>query len=300
MEFDDFFDAFGDGGTVEEAPAAEEQPETEQTQEQDTAEETAQEEGSEPDSQEEGGEQQQEEGSEPAGEQQEQEEQSQEEGFTVSVGGEDRQLSRDEATAYAQKGILYDDLQARMDAVTQERDSIQETLGKYQEVMDILEPIAKKVNVDTVALARQFYINVRKGEGVTEHEAAMELDFAQLKKQVGADKPEKKEAPSQEQINSDRMKRELDEFHQLYPGAVLNEALAEKLKDDVQRGMSLSNAYQKMLNAQKAAELEEQARQMKAANQNRVNKMNSPGSQQDSGGRREKSGFDDFFGQFCL
>ena len=192
MEFDDFFDAFGDGGTVEEAPAAEEQPETEQTQEQDTAEETAPEEGSAPDSQEEGGEQQ-EEGSEPAGEQQEQEEQPQEEGFTVSVGGEDRQLSRDEAAAYAQKGILYDDLQARMDAVTQERDSIQETLGKYQEVMDILEPIAKKVNVDTVALARQFYINVRKGEGVTEHEAAMELDFAQLKKQVGADKPEKKE-----------------------------------------------------------------------------------------------------------
>ena len=299
MEFDDFFDAFGDGGTAEEAPAAEEQPETEETQEQDTAEETAQEEGSEPDNQEEGGEQQ-EEGTEPAGEQQEQEQESQKEGFTVSVGGEDRQLSRDEAISYAQKGILYDDLQAQMDALTQERDSIQETLGKYQEVMDILDPIAKKVNVDTVALARQFYINVRKGEGVTEHEAAMELDFAQLKKQVGADKPKKKEAPSQEQINNDRMKRELDEFHQLYPGAVLNEALAEKLKDDVQRGMSLSNAYQKMLNAQKAAELEEQARQMKVANQNRANKMNSPGSQQDSGGRREKSGFDDFFGQFCL
>jgi hypothetical protein len=50
-----------------------------------------------------------------------------------------------------------------------------------------------------------------------------------------------------------------------------------------------------MINEQKAAELK---RQEDAKKQNVKNKVASPGSQQDSGGRRQKSGVEDFFAQF--
>lgn len=297
MEFDEFFDAFGDGESSVETSAPDEQPETEATQEPTQEQETASEEALVPDSTEESTEEPADGESEQEETQQEQQEKTTEETFTVNVGGEERQLSQEEARSYAEKGMLYDDLQSRMDSAIQERDSALETLGQYQEVMDILAPIAEKIGTDTAALARQFYINVRKGEGVSEHEAAMELDFAQLKKQVSAVKPAQKEE-NREEAGSDRANREYAEFQRMFPGVSLNDDLANKLRGDVQNGMSLSNAYQKMLNEQKAAELAEQERKMKAANQNRMNRLSSPGSQQDSGGRREKSGFDDFFSQF--
>ena len=71
-----------------------------------------------------------------------------------------------------------------------------------------------------------------------------------------------------------------------------------KLRPDIRKGLSLANAYQKMLNEQKAAELAEAERKAAAKAQNYKNRTASPGSQRDSGGRREKSGFDDFFSQF--
>jgi len=71
--------------------------------------------------------------------------------------------------------------------------------------------------------------------------------------------------------------------------------MVAKLKPDVQKGMTLANAYQKMLNDQKAAELK---RKEEANKQNAKNRAKSPGSQQDSGGRRQKSGAEDFFAQF--
>ena len=293
MEFEDFFSAFDGGETapavdpdpVEEPAATEEpaqtEPETGSAEESAEPTEDPAEEGVE------GSEEQ------PAGEGG-----NEEQTFTVQIGEEERQFSLEEMTELARKGAGYDALQEQLDSANQEKEQLQTQLDNQQCVMDILSQIADRTGKDVLELTKQLYINFRKSDGASEDAAALELENAQLKKQVNAEKPPEKQEDKAVGEARIRARREVTEFQQLYPGVKLDDHLVAKLKPDVRKGMSLANAYQKMLNDQKAAALAEHERKNKAAEQNAKNKAGSPGSQQDSGGRREKSNYDDFFAQF--
>lgn len=293
MEFEDFFSAFdgGDPAPAEE-PAAVEEPAAAEEPEQTEPEAGAEEEGAE--SPEEPAPAEGTEGAEdPAGE-----DGNNEQTFTLHIGDEERQYSLEEMTELAQKGAGYDALQEQLNSANQEKAQLQTQLDSQQGVMDILGQIAERNGKDVLELTKQLYINFRKSSGVSEDAAALELENAQLKKQVNTEKvPEKQEDKAAEEARA-RARREVSEFQQLHPGVKLDDNLVAKLKPDVRKGMSLANAYQKLLNDQKAAVLAEQERKNKAAEQNAKNKAASPGSQQDSGGRREKSNYEDFFAQF--
>lgn len=293
MGMEEFFDAF-DGSepvTVEETPAVEEPAVEEPAEtEPEAGGETGAEGEDEPSQEpaEEGGEEGAEQ--EPASD-----EGAQKQTFTVRIGEEDHEYSLEEMTELARKGAGYDDLQTRLDEATQARDRLQTQIDGQQDVMDILGQIAEKSGKkDALELVKQLYINFRKGNGVSEDAAALELENAQLKKQAQTTKPTQQETKPADDAQA-RAQREITEFRQMHPGVKLDAAMVTKLKPDVQKGMTLANAYQKMLNEQKAAELK---RQEDAKKQNAKNRANSPGSQQDSGGRRQKSGVDDFFAQF--
>ena len=58
------------------------------------------------------------------------------------------------------------------------------------------------------------------------------------------------------------------------------------------------SAYRKYEAAQKDAKIAELEKALAAEKKNKENRASSPGSQQDSGGRREKSEFDDFMEAF--
>ena len=295
MGMEEFFGAF-DGSepvTVEETPAVEEPPAEEEpaaTEGEESTETGA--EGADEPSQDNPAEEGGEEGAE---EQPADDDSAQEQTFTVRIGEEDHEYSLEEMTELARKGAGYDDLQARLDEAVQTRDQLQAQIDGQQDVMDILSQIAEKSGKkDALELVKQLYINFRKGNGVSEDAAALELENAQLKKQAQAAKPTQQETKPVDDAQT-RAQREIAEFRQMHPGVSLDAAMAAKLKPDVQKGMTLANAYQKMLNEQKAAELK---RQEDAKRQNAKNKVASPGSQQDSGGRRQKSGAEDFFAQF--
>lgn len=288
MGMEEFFDAFdgSEPATPEETPAAEEPAVEEDSVE--TEPETGAEDPAAPAEDpagdgEEGGEEEPAEG-----------EDTQDQTFTVRIGEEDRQYTLEEMTELAQKGAGYDDLQAQLNEATQARDQLQTQLDGQQGVMDILNQIAEKSGKTIQDLAKQMYINFRKAVGASEDAAALELENAQLKKQVDAGKPAQQETKPADDAQA-RAQREIAEFRQLHPGVKLDAAMVAKLKPDVKKGMTLANAYQKMLNDQKAAEL---ARKEEAGKQNAKNRTTSPGSQQDSGGRRQKSGVEDFFAQF--
>lgn len=279
--FDEFFGAF-DG---EEPVAVEETPAAEESVQEETQPEAAAQPG--------------EEGNEPAGESEGNPEETPAEDpgaqdRTITVDGQ--QYSLEEATELARKGAGYDTLQTQLNEAQQSRDQLQAQLDGQQVIMDILNQIAQRSGNTVQELAKQMYINFRKTAGLSEDAAALELENAQLKKQVDAGKPAQKQEAAEEA--QERGRREFAEFRKLHPGVTITDEMAAKLKPDIQKGMSLVNAYQKMLNEQKAAELAEQQRRIDAHNQNEKNKRSSPGSQQDSGGRREKSSFDDFFSQF--
>ena len=68
----------------------------------------------------------------------------------------------------------------------------------------------------------------------------------------------------------------------------------DKLLPDVKNGMRLTTAYRKYEKAQDTAKIAELERKLSAKAQNDKNKRNSPGSQQDSGGRRAKNDYEEF------
>ena len=148
-------------------------------------------------------------------------------------------------------------------------------------------------------MGEQLYMNFRKSGGSSDAEAASALENAKLKRENAQLKAAKAQEATGKEDSQARAEREIAEFHKEYPGVELTQELCEKLMGDVQGGATLTNAYRKMLAAEKDAQIAELQRQLAAEKQNKKNRASSPGSQKDSGGKRQKSEFDDFMNAFA-
>lgn len=95
-----------------------------------------------------------------------------------------------------------------------------------------------------------------------------------------------------------RAHREVEEFQRLFPGKQLDDSLVQALMEDVQGGMSLTQAYHNYTLAQKDAQIRELSAWRQAAEQNAANAAGAPGSVSDSGLRRVKTDFDTFLEAF--
>lgn len=218
--------------------------------------------------------------------------------FTIRVNKEDRQVGIAEMTTLAQKGADYDRVKGQL---TESRQQIQELQGerdKYRNAMDVLETMAAEAELSLDEFVEQLQVNAEMQSGKTESEAKAEIRAKKLEKQLDAMKAET--AAKQEPAADDesRATREVAEFREKFPDVELTEELCNELMADVQSGMSLSDAYQKRDNAQKVARIAELEKQLQAEKQNKRNRANSPGSQRDSGGKRERSEFDEFAAAF--
>lgn len=218
--------------------------------------------------------------------------------FTIKVNKEERTVGVAEMTELAQKGADYDRVKGQLAESRQLNQSMQERLGKYQGVMDVLEMISSQTNVSLEELAEQVHMNFLMKDGKSEAEAKLEIRAAKAEKQLDAMKNQQVQKQTAQSSPQNRVRQEIAEFQQQYPDVELNKELVEKLMGDVKAGMSLTKAYQKMEDARKDAEIAELQRKLAAAEQNKKNRANSPGSQSDSGGRRAKTDFDDFMSAF--
>ena len=153
--------------------------------------------------------------------------------------------------------------------------------------------------MDVPALLDSFRIAALKKQGLSEDAAKERLlrlkaerENARLKEEKSAEKEPAEETSQQ------RAKRDLEEFRRAYPDVQLTDELIGKLTPDVQGGASLLGAYRKYENAQKDAQIAELQRQLAAEKQNKENRISSPGSQKDTGGKRTKTEYDDFMEAF--
>lgn len=217
---------------------------------------------------------------------------SQPETFTLRVNKEERNVSREEVITLAQKGADYDRVKGQL---SESRSQIQ----ALQEKLDTLEMISKAANISVDDLVNQLHVNMLVKGGKTEAEAKAEIRALKAEAELKAVRD--KEAASQADTESltARAEREVGEFRKRFPGVELTKELCDELSGDVQKGMTISEAYQKREMAQKDAQIAELNRKLAAEQQNRKNKASTPGSQNDSGGRREKSDFDDFMSAFA-
>lgn len=284
--FEDFAAAFGDDGNQTEEPTEtteevteEETPSTEPAEE---SEGESQEEESEDGSAEDGAE------APPA---------AQETSFTIRVNKEDRTVNREEMFSLAQKGADYD----RVKGQVAERDkTISELTAQIEGSKDNLEMlslISESVGRPIPELLEQLHISLRMKNGETEAEAKANIRAIKAERQVSAAKAaQQKQAEKPDPM--ERAKKELADFNSRFPGVELSEELCKELTEDVRKGMTIADAYQKREDARKDARIAELEKQLAAEKQNKKNKAKAVGSQTDSGGRRVRSAEDDFFAAF--
>lgn len=206
--------------------------------------------------------------------------QPQEETFTLRVNEEERTCSREEVISLAQKGADYD--------------RVKEQLDGQQEAMDVLADLAKEADTDIPGLLDNFRLNMLKKQGLSDDAAKERLAREKVEKENATLKAAKSAQEPKAESPRERARRELAEFRQAYPDVELTEELSGKLMEAVRQGKTLLESYRSYENAQKDARIAELEQQLAAEKQNKRNRAASPGSQKDSGGRREKSGFDKF------
>ena len=211
--------------------------------------------------------------------------------FTIKVNKEERSV--------AQKGADYDRVKEQHTADQQTIQDLRTQLDGQKDVMEIMGILAEKTGTPLNDLAEMLYVSYRKGAGSTETEAKLELQNARLQKGLNAAAAEKDKQKEAAESSQNRAQREVDEFRRSYPDVEFTDELVNKLTPDVQAGMTLLSAYQKYETAQKEARIAELERQLAAEKKNRENRSSSPGSQNDSGGQRGKSDFDDFMSAFA-
>lgn len=219
--------------------------------------------------------------------------------FTLRVNKTDKQVTLAEMTTLAQKGADYDRTKGQLTESRQLVQDLQGKLDKYQGTMDILEAMAAQANISVEALTEQLQLNFEMKDGKSQREAEAVIRARKAEKQLESMKAEAaaKQEPAAEDKQS-RAAREVSEFRERYPDVELTKELCKELMADVQGGMSLSAAYQKRESAQKDARIAELEKQLQAEKQNKRNRASSPGSQKDSGGKRERSEFDEFAAAF--
>ena len=298
--FEEFFDSFdgGDGyqtDTVEET-AEETAEQTEETE--DTTTEQEAEEGSESDETA-GEEKTQEADKDGAKDEAEADKPIFEQKFTIKVNKETKEVSYEDAPAWIQKGMDYDRVKGQLETARQNEQNLQTEIDQQKPFMEFLTLAAEQAGVSKEQLVENLHINLLKSKGMTEAEAKAEIRAAKAEKQV-KDLTAQKEAekkPAEEDAQT-RMNRDVAEFQKEFPGVELSSDQIKKIGPDIRNGMSMVNAYRKMKDAEKDAEIAELKRQLEAAGQNKKNKAKTPGSMKDSGGQRKKTAEDDFFSAF--
>lgn len=290
---DEFFAAFGEEDGYQSAQdtegaetTADETTETEHVTENDESQdESAAESGEGEEGEETPGEK-----DEPAGDDQ------QPETFVLKVNKEEKTVTREQMIAYAQMGVDYDRVKAAAEQAKSDNTALKEQLAGMQEGHDLLTELAKDAGITVADLLDKMRANRYRGQGLSEDAASERVAREKAEKELarirGEAKPEKKET------DADRATREVTEFRKAYPDVDMTQELMDGLMEDVQAGMTLTQAYQKYEGAQKDAEIQRLNAELAAERKNRENRSTTPGSQSDSGAKRVKTQFDEFFDAF--
>lgn len=222
-----------------------------------------------------------------------------EEVFTLKVNKQERTCTREEVINLAQKGADYDRVK---DQLTQERQNtaqLQSQLEGNQETMEILDEIAKESNTNVPELLDSLRVASYRRQGLSEDAAKERLLRVKAEKETA--KAKAGAVTTQETETEARQKRvaqDLADFRKEYPDMQLSDELLEKLMPDIEAGRSMLQAYGRYESAQKDARIAELEQQLAAEKQNNANRAGSPGSQQDTGGRKTKSDFEKFMEAF--
>lgn len=235
--------------------------------------------------------------------------------FAIKVNKETKEVGLEEMTALAQKGADYDRVKGQLTEARQqvqtlqsELDNNKQTFEEGRKISESVKRISKDLGVTAEELLRRVQVNWRMNNfGETQKEAEAHIDASEARAKLAEIEAERNADAAAEGSPAERAKRDLAEFRDSYPDVELSTELLDQMKPDVQQGLSLKQAYQKIEAAKRQEEIdgyvkqiEDLRQQLEAEKQNKRNRASSPGSQRDSGGQRAKSEFDAFAAAFGL
>lgn len=214
--------------------------------------------------------------------------------FTLKVNKEERQVNRDEVISLAQKGADYDRVKEQL---TQSRAALQEAQASaagHQAAYDAVKELAEASGVDMPTMIDNLKRSLLKSQGLSDDAITERLERQKLETENAALKKAQEETKAAQETAQARAQRELADFRKKYPDVELTKDLVQSLTPDVQAGMSFTEAYQKQQQTVKDQEIARLKQELEAERQNKANRARSLGSQKDSGGRKQKSEFEDF------
>lgn len=222
--------------------------------------------------------------------------------FAIKIDKETKEVGIEELKELAQKGGAFDRVKTQLTEARQSVETLKAELENSKAISDMVKRVAEDIKTTPEELLKRVNVNWRMSKGESEKEALANIAAAEANRKLA--ELSEKQKPAQETAQ-DRVKREVAEFREAYPDVEITPELMKKVAQDVQGGMPLIKAYQKVEAAKKEAEAEalraeinKLQQQLAAEKQNKKNRANSPGSQKDSGGQATKSEFDDFLSAF--
>lgn len=218
--------------------------------------------------------------------------------FTLRVNKSDMTVGRDDMIVYAQKGVDYDRVKGALEQARSDNTALQERVSQTEEVYNLISDLAKESNMEVADLLDQFRLARYKSQGMSADAARERLGREKAERELATLKGKADAQKTETDARQERAQREVAEFNRRYPGVSLNDTLVDRLKADVHAGMTLSEAYQKMVNEDQAAEIQRLQNELAAKKQNDANRGSSPGSLGDSGAKKAPSQYDDFFSAF--
>lgn len=216
--------------------------------------------------------------------------------YTLRVNHRNVAVSEEEYRNYAQKGVDYDRVKGQLEQAKNDNEGLRSQLTETQKIHTRLSELAKACNTELPDLLEQFEVAMYQQQGLSP-DAAKERVARMAAERKLEEANAQKQAP-QEESQQERANREIAEFAQRYPDVAPTAELAQKLAPDIQAGMTLSEAYEKYLSAEKDAQIQQLKAELEAERQNKANRASSPGSVKSVGSKKEKDKFDDFFDAF--
>lgn len=216
--------------------------------------------------------------------------------FTIKVNKEERQVTMEELISLAQKGADYDRVKKQAENGNQ---ALMDKLSKTQQVYDVISMIAKESGVEVPVLLDTFRVRqLMEKDGLSEKEAQERLGRLKAEEKLNAIQSENAEKSSPDKQMRERAERELKEFRKNFPDVDISDLPVEKMAEDIASGMTMTQAYLKELNRRQSEEIRTLNEKLKAKEQNDRNRISSPGSASDSGTKKAKDKFEDFFSAF--
>lgn len=218
--------------------------------------------------------------------------------FTLKVNKENRTVTREEMISLAQKGADYDRVKQAQERAAADLQAYQTEHAPAVEIYAALKELADATNSTVETLVDEMRINQMVRGGATRDVAVERLARQKLERENAALRGAQTGAKTEAQKLRERADREIAEFKQVFPNVAIDQRLVDSLLEDVHSGMTLVQAYQKQENARLQEENRRLNQTLEAERKNRANRNSSPGSMGDSGSKKTKSDYDDFFAAF--